>query len=85
MLTDWDMQNEYEIYPEWRWRYAPGVTRNVEHVFGLRLPQPLPVTVAPARASWLTSGCRMTKLRTRFFPGATRRSLEDLPERCKTG
>jgi dATP pyrophosphohydrolase len=47
VLTDWKMQNEYEIYPEWRWRYAPGVTRNTEHVFGLRLPAPLPVKVAP--------------------------------------
>jgi len=45
-LTDWNQRNEYEIYPEWRWRYAPGVTRNVEHVFGLRLPRPLPVKVA---------------------------------------
>ncbi len=46
-LSDWNMRNEYEIYPEWRWRYAPGVTRNVEHVFGLRLPRPLEVKVAP--------------------------------------
>lgn len=46
-LADWKMRNDYEIYPEWRWRYAPGVTRNTEHVFGLRLPEPLPVKVAP--------------------------------------
>jgi dATP pyrophosphohydrolase len=46
-LADWNMQNEYEIYPEWRWRYAPGVTRNTEHVFGLCLPAPLPVTISP--------------------------------------
>jgi dATP pyrophosphohydrolase len=46
-LIDWNIRNEYEIYLEWRWRYAPGVTRNVEHVFGLRLPEPLPVKVAP--------------------------------------
>jgi len=46
-LTDWNLHNEYEIYQEWRWRYAPGVTRNVEHVFGLCLPGPLPVKVAP--------------------------------------
>lgn len=46
-LTDWNLRNEYEIYREWRWRYAPGITRNVEHVFGLRLPGPLPVKVAP--------------------------------------
>lgn len=47
LLTDWNRQNEFEIYPHWRWRYAPGVTRNIEHVFGLRLPGPLPVRLAP--------------------------------------
>jgi dATP pyrophosphohydrolase len=47
VLTDWNVQNEYEIYPEWRWRYAPGVTRNMEHVFSLRLPGRLPVTLSP--------------------------------------
>jgi dATP pyrophosphohydrolase len=46
-LSDWHMQNVYEIYPIWRARYAPGVTHNTEHVFGLLLPQPLPVTLAP--------------------------------------
>ena len=46
-LSDWNMQNEFEIYPEWRWRYAPGVTRNAEHVFGLRVPKPVPVKLSP--------------------------------------
>lgn len=45
-LTDWNIQNEYEIYQEWRWRYAPEVTRNTEHVFGLLVPQPVPISVA---------------------------------------
>ena len=45
-LADWNLRNEYEIYPEWRWRYEPGITRNVEHVFGLRLPRTLPVKIA---------------------------------------
>ena len=34
-LVDWRLQNIYEIYPRWRARYAPGVTRNTEHLFGL--------------------------------------------------
>ncbi len=34
-LTDWNLQNIYEIYPRWRGRYAPGVSRNTEHLFGL--------------------------------------------------
>jgi dATP pyrophosphohydrolase len=46
-LTDWQMQNRYEIFPEWRWRYAPGVTHNTEHVFGLLVPGPVEVTIAP--------------------------------------
>lgn len=46
-LTDWRIQNQYEIFREWRWRYAPGITRNTEHVFGLLLPEPMPVTLEP--------------------------------------
>lgn len=45
-LTDWQLQNRYDIYPEWRWRYAPGVTQNTEHAFGLQVPEPVAVTVA---------------------------------------
>ncbi len=47
VLTDWESRNEYEIYPHWRHRYAPGVTRNTEHVFGLRLPGAVSVRLAP--------------------------------------
>jgi len=46
-LTDWGLHNEYEIFAEWRWRYAPGVTHNTEHVFGLRLAAPVEVRIAP--------------------------------------
>lgn len=46
-LTDWHLTNEYEIFPEWRCRYAPGVTHNTEHVFGLELAASIAVTVAP--------------------------------------
>src|SRR3546814_6455017 len=34
-LTAWDIETRYEIYERWRHRYAPGVTHNNEHVFGL--------------------------------------------------
>lgn len=46
-LQDWGHSIEYDIYPQWRHRYAPGVTRNVEHWFGLCVNWPLPVTLAP--------------------------------------
>jgi dihydroneopterin triphosphate diphosphatase len=46
-LRDWQLQNVYEIYPVWRHRYAPGVTHNTEHVFGLLVPAGMPVTLSP--------------------------------------
>ena len=35
-----DLQHEvtYEIFEQWRYRYAPGVTENVEHQFALCVP-----------------------------------------------
>jgi len=47
VLSDWQSQNSYEIYPQWRYRYPPDVTHNTEHVFGLQLPQPIAVQLAP--------------------------------------
>jgi dATP pyrophosphohydrolase len=46
-LRDWALENVYEIYPVWRHRYAPGVTHNTEHVFGLTVPAGTPVTLSP--------------------------------------
>ncbi len=46
-LVDWQIANIYEIYPVWRHRYAPGVTKNTEHVFGLLVPREIPITLAP--------------------------------------
>ena len=47
LLSDWRIENVYEIYPRWRHRYAPGVTHNTEHLLGLCIPAPLNVTLAP--------------------------------------
>jgi dihydroneopterin triphosphate diphosphatase len=46
-LARWNLANTFEIFLHWRHRFAPGVTHNTEHVFGLALPAPLPVTIAP--------------------------------------
>jgi dATP pyrophosphohydrolase len=46
-LRDWHLENVYDIYPRWQSRYAPGVTRNTEHVFGLSVPAGTPVTLNP--------------------------------------
>lgn len=55
-LRNWGLANVYEIYPRWRHRYAPGVTHNTEHVFGLCVPSGTPVALSPhehARYQWL--------------------------------
>lgn len=46
-LSDWQQENVYEIFAEWRHRYAPGVTHNTEHVFSLEIPAIQPVKLAP--------------------------------------
>jgi len=46
-LSDWKQTNRYEIFAEWRHRYAPGVTHNTEHVFSLCLPEKALVSLAP--------------------------------------
>ena len=47
VLRDWQLSNIYEIYPVWRHRYAPGVTHNTEHVFGVCVARDTPVTLSP--------------------------------------
>jgi dihydroneopterin triphosphate diphosphatase len=47
-LTDWRLTNRYEIWPQWRARYAPDVTHNIEHVFGFLVPQVTVATLDPA-------------------------------------
>ena len=55
-LHDWQLENQYDIYPEWRWRYHPDVSRNTERVFGLLVPQDHPIVLSPqehTESQWL--------------------------------
>jgi dATP pyrophosphohydrolase len=47
-LTDWALENVYEIYPAWRYRYPPEVSHNIERVFGLALPSRQPIQLSPS-------------------------------------
>lgn len=47
-LADWQRQNRFEIFKKRRSRYAPGITHNLEHVFGLTVPGRLDVSLAPS-------------------------------------
>lgn len=79
MLVDWNRRNEFEIYPEWRWRYAPGVTRNTEHVFGLCVPEVVPVRLSPREHlayAWLPYDRAAEKV----FSWSNAKMLRALPE-----
>lgn len=55
-LQDWQLENVYDIYPRWQHRYAPGVTRNTEHLFGLQVPAHTSVVLSPREhtaSQWL--------------------------------
>lgn len=55
-LEDWGIEQNFEIFKKHRSRYAPGVTHNLEHVFGLELPGIVPVQLDPTehlRYQWL--------------------------------
>jgi dATP pyrophosphohydrolase len=83
-LSDWQKQNRYEIYRRWRSRYAPGVTHNIEHVFGLRLPSPVSVTLAPRehlQYAWLPWRDAADKV----FSWSNAEAIRELPARAGAG
>jgi len=55
-LRRWNLAYTFEIFAQWRQRFAPGTTHNTEHVFSLALPARVPVALAPAEhtaSQWL--------------------------------
>ena len=46
-LQDMHHQIDYEIYPAWQHRYAPGTVSNTEHWFSLEVPSKIEVVLAP--------------------------------------
>lgn len=81
VLTDWQSHNVYEIYPHWRHRYAPGITRNTEHVFGLQLPAPVAIQLAPREHldfQWLP----WQEAAEKVFSPSNRAAILQLPERA---
>ena len=46
-LSNMHHQIEYTIYPEWRFRYAPGIIHNTEHWFSLYVPDDTSIKLSP--------------------------------------
>jgi dATP pyrophosphohydrolase len=81
-VIDWHMQNDFEIFPQWQFRYAPGTTHNTEHVFGLGVPEGVPVRLEPRehlRFAWLP----WRDAAARCFSWTNRAAIEALPERVR--
>ncbi|PKO40446.1 MAG: dihydroneopterin triphosphate diphosphatase [Betaproteobacteria bacterium HGW-Betaproteobacteria-4] len=83
-LSDWQMTNTFEIFTQWRQRYAPGVTHNVEHVFSLRLADRSPVVTAPdEHRDWQWLPWR--EAAERCFSWSNRDAILLLPKRPASG
>ncbi len=83
-VIDWRLSNVYEIYPQWRYRYAPGTTRNTEHVFALEVPIAIPIALAPQehlRYLWLPWRDAAAKC----FSWTNRDAIMMLPQRTGGG
>lgn len=81
-LADWQLQNIYDIYPQWRHRYPPGTMQNTEHVFGLELPYALPVRLSPKEHInflWLP----WQEAAEKVFSPSNREAILQLPERMR--
>jgi dihydroneopterin triphosphate diphosphatase len=79
-LIDWHHRIQYDIYPEWRHRYAEGVVRNTEHQFSLLVPHCLEVTLAPREHTahlWLP----FREAAAKCFSSSNREAILQLPER----
>ncbi|EXI92538.1 MAG: Dihydroneopterin triphosphate pyrophosphatase [Candidatus Accumulibacter sp. BA-94] len=79
-LCDWQLSNRYEIFAEWRHRYAPGVRCNTEHVFSLQVAAPSRVTLAAGEHlayCWLP----WREAAERCFSWSNREAILMLPER----
>jgi dihydroneopterin triphosphate diphosphatase len=83
-LTDWQVQNVYDIYPRWIHRYPPGTTHNTEHVFGLELPGQVAVQLSPREHLgyiWLP----WREAAEKVFSPSNRAAILQLPERTSHG
>lgn len=80
-LTNWHTTNSFEIFPQWRHRYAPGVTHNTEHVFSLEIPEQQIITTEPSEHSahqWLP----YQEAAARCFSSSNRDAILALPIRA---
>ena len=77
-LHDWQQSRQYEIYPHWRHRYPPGITRNTEHVFSARIAPDTSIKLSKEHTAfcWL----ERTDAAVKVFSHSKRQAILDLAE-----
>lgn len=81
-LERWNVAYTFEIYAQWRHRFAPGTTHNTEHAFSVELPAPRPVALAPQEHTayrWLP----WREAADQCFSWSNRDAIRMLPERIR--
>ena len=79
-IEDWNKTNTFEIFEEWRHRYAPGIRYNTEHVFSLTVDDDTPVSTAPSEHTaycWLA----YEEAAAKVFSWSNRVAILELPNR----
>ena len=77
-LHDWQQSRQYEIYPHWRHRYPPGITRNTEHVFSARIAPDTVIMLSKEHTAfcWL----ERTDAAEKVFSPSNRQAILELAE-----
>ena len=77
-LHDWQQSRQYEIYPHWRHRYPPGITRNTEHVFSARIAPDTSIKLSKEHTAfcWL----ERTDAAEKEFSPSNRQAILELAE-----
>ena len=77
-LHDWQQSRQYEIYPHWRHRYPPGITRNTEHVFSARIAPDTAIRLSKEHTAfcWL----ERTDAAEKVFSPSNRQAILELTE-----
>jgi dATP pyrophosphohydrolase len=82
-LRDAHRDHVFTIYPEWRFRYAPGVETNLEHLWYLELPATEPIRLEPREHvayEWLAIDAAIARVSS----WTNREALEQLKARAAT-
>jgi dihydroneopterin triphosphate diphosphatase len=79
---NWQLQLRFEIFPEWRHRYAPGIVENTEHVYSLAVCDDESIRIAPQEHidyCWLP----WREAAEKCFSWTNREAILSLPERLR--